>query len=209
LTKTPGPTKIAVIVENNGGTMKGTKELIQKTAKRLFGTSGINETTMDDIAKAAGIGKGTIYHYYKSKEELFCAIIEQDFEIAKKDLEAAVNGAFGPAEKLKAYFLTRTRHLGGFASFYAKFKDDYIKYYSYIRKTHDKFRDFAAQTITRIFKEGVEKGIFEISGMETVVFAILEGMKSMEYALAMDKPKDAEDKVEIILNMILKGLLKR
>ncbi|RPJ03614.1 MAG: TetR/AcrR family transcriptional regulator, partial [Spirochaetaceae bacterium] len=51
------------------------KELIRKKlyteGTRLFGQYGVQKTTVDEIAKAAGISKGSFYGFYDSKEELF------------------------------------------------------------------------------------------------------------------------------------------
>lgn len=59
---------------------------------RLFSKYGLKKTTIDDITKAAGIGRGTFYLFYKSKEELFIAIIEEAEEIVKEEICAAVTG---------------------------------------------------------------------------------------------------------------------
>ncbi len=54
-----------------------TKSRILKTTRTLYSTYGCDGTTLDDIITAAGITKGAFYHYFKSKESLCEAIIEQ------------------------------------------------------------------------------------------------------------------------------------
>ncbi|HEY2811068.1 MAG TPA: TetR/AcrR family transcriptional regulator [Rhabdochlamydiaceae bacterium] len=49
---------------------------IIKAARRLFQTKDYDKTTMQDVIDAIGIAKGTIYHYFKSKEDLLEAVIE-------------------------------------------------------------------------------------------------------------------------------------
>ena len=51
------------------------KQLIMESAKRLFAQYGIEKTTIDDIAKEADIGKGSIYLEFGSKEEIIMAIV--------------------------------------------------------------------------------------------------------------------------------------
>lgn len=60
-------------------------EIVQ-TAKILFQSKGFNETSMQDVMGQLGIAKGTIYHYFKSKEELLEAVVEHivDEEIKQK-----------------------------------------------------------------------------------------------------------------------------
>ena len=50
--------------------------LIKKSASKLFAKKGFEYTTLADIAKAAELSKGTIYLYFRSKEDLFFSIIE-------------------------------------------------------------------------------------------------------------------------------------
>lgn len=59
---------------------KNRREEIVEAANRLFGQYGIEKTTIDDIAKEADIGKGSIYLEFGSKEEIVMAIISQFME---------------------------------------------------------------------------------------------------------------------------------
>lgn len=60
------------------------RQSIIDAAETLFFSKGIATTTMDDIATAAELSKGTLYLYFKSKEELFCAIILRGLRIMKE-----------------------------------------------------------------------------------------------------------------------------
>jgi AcrR family transcriptional regulator len=50
---------------------------ILKAARALFVTKGFRETTLEEVARCAEFGKGTLYHYFANKEDLFIGIIEQ------------------------------------------------------------------------------------------------------------------------------------
>src|SRR5262245_60503584 len=52
-------------------------EEIAAAALRVFTKRGLYQTTLDDVAKEAGISKGTIYLYFKNKEELFIAAAQR------------------------------------------------------------------------------------------------------------------------------------
>ena len=66
---------------------KATKEsLIINAAQSLFLKYGYSKTSLDDIAKEAHIGKGTIYYYFESKENLFFRIAENQIELIKEKL---------------------------------------------------------------------------------------------------------------------------
>ncbi|WP_298252619.1 TetR/AcrR family transcriptional regulator [Bradyrhizobium sp.] len=54
-----------------------TKASIVKAARRIFGERGFAATTMDDIAAAARVAKGAVYHHFPTKEAVFEAVFEQ------------------------------------------------------------------------------------------------------------------------------------
>ena len=54
------------------------KRQIVEGARQVFMARGFDAASMGDIAKAAGVSKGTLYVYFKNKEELFGAIVEQE-----------------------------------------------------------------------------------------------------------------------------------
>jgi len=56
------------------------KKLILKSARALFFKKGFNNVTVDEIAKASELGKGSIYLYFNSKEEIYAQILLKDID---------------------------------------------------------------------------------------------------------------------------------
>jgi AcrR family transcriptional regulator len=190
--------------------MKGTKELILKTAKKLFSRNGLTRTSMDNIADDAKIGKGTIYHYYDSKEQLFIEVAESEVEGLRKNLVAALSVQAGPEEKLRAYVLERIKLVGEVSKIFSMFKEEYDQYYSYIKRVEDKFNDFELTNIRQALVEGAEKNIFDVEDADFLAFAISRLIHSMEYFFGIEKdPAVVEKKVDAILSMLINGLRKR
>jgi AcrR family transcriptional regulator len=54
----------------------GTIGAIEDAARRLFGSRGFADTTIDDIAEKAGVAKGAVYHHFSSKEDIFTRVLE-------------------------------------------------------------------------------------------------------------------------------------
>ena len=67
----------------------GTQRAVMKAARKLFGEHGFAATSVDDIAAASRVAKGAIYHYFKTKNDLFEAVFEQ----ASSDLVREIDGA--------------------------------------------------------------------------------------------------------------------
>src|SRR5574337_62819 len=72
--------------------MSSTKDHIIEIASRLVHPKGFNHTSIGEILKESSVGKGNFYYYFKSKEELGYAIIENNF---KRFSEEVTGKAFG------------------------------------------------------------------------------------------------------------------
>jgi AcrR family transcriptional regulator len=81
-----------------GATPKEKYDVILAAAKQLFGHYGYRRTSIDDIAQEARIAKGTVYLYFKSKEEIFRALCQQLLDTVLSAAEEACRTA-GPIEQ--------------------------------------------------------------------------------------------------------------
>ncbi len=63
-----------------GGEMKTKKDLIYEGALKAFSQYEISEARMEDIAELASVAKGTLYYYFKTKEELFLFVMERGID---------------------------------------------------------------------------------------------------------------------------------
>lgn len=76
---------------------------IVEAARQLFRAKGYDQTTTQDVMDHLGIAKGTIYHYFKSKEELLEAVIEDIVDEGVRQQRTLMQGIQGNAlEKLRA-----------------------------------------------------------------------------------------------------------
>jgi AcrR family transcriptional regulator len=189
--------------------VKETKGLIIRTARRLFGKHGLRKTTVDDIAREARIGKGTIYHYFESKEDIFVAVVEDEVQFLKEEVMKAVAGQATPERKLRMYILTRMKVIGKVANFYSTFKQEYIDYYGFVNKIHSRYTDFETGVIKQFLQEGIDNGIFLVENLDLTAFTIVIAMKGLEYYWAQETEQEVEKKLDIMLNVLFTGLLKR
>ncbi|MBW4083200.1 TetR family transcriptional regulator [Paenibacillus sp. S150] len=90
---------------------------ILDAAYELFGSGGFYETKMSEVAERAGIAKGTVYLYFKNKEDLFMAVTRRDCEGFLQQLEVKLQACGSLAEKLSViaahhlfYYYERKQH---------------------------------------------------------------------------------------------------
>jgi len=75
--------------------------LIFQAAWKLFSEKGFHDTKISEIAKKAGIGKGTVYEYFKSKEELVQKMVIFNLELSYEEIVQSIEGVDSPEEKLR------------------------------------------------------------------------------------------------------------
>lgn len=179
-------------------------------ARKLFSRYGLRKTTVDEIAREARVGKGTIYNYFKSKEEVFQAVIEEEAQIFKNEIKKAVDSQATPEKKIRAYVITRMQVINQLANFYSSFKDEYLEYYGFVEKIRKKYTDYEISIIKKILKEGINKKVFSIKDLGLTAFAVVIAMKGLEYYWAMQQnPSDAEKKIDILLKIFFNGILRK
>ena len=77
---------------------------ILMAAAAVFARYGFKRTSMEDIAKAAGISRAAIYLHYRSKQDVFRSLVQGYFEIAEGRMRAALRPGLAPEAALEAAF---------------------------------------------------------------------------------------------------------
>jgi AcrR family transcriptional regulator len=80
-----------------------TKEKIWKAGLQLFSHKGLAATSIHDIATQAGISVGLMYHYYKSKEDLFTELVEMAVGSAAEATQMLFESSQSPSGKIKIF----------------------------------------------------------------------------------------------------------
>src|ERR1700748_2931683 len=91
---------------------------ILEAAKRLFQAHGLYKVTMDDVAKAIGKGRSSLYYYYKSKDEIFDAVMQAEIREMLNAMTAAVEKADTAEEKLLGFCMSKLMVLRAKRSFF-------------------------------------------------------------------------------------------
>ena len=85
---------------------KTKKDLID-VARQLFAKKGVENTTMNDIAEASHRGRRTLYTYFRSKQDIYKAVIESELSVLYARLEEVVRREIRADEKLLLLAFTR------------------------------------------------------------------------------------------------------
>src|SRR5260370_39388722 len=84
---------------------------VLQAARRIFARLGYAAANVEDIAREAGMAKGTIYLYFKSKEEVFAAVLARDLECLTDQTIEGMSAAKTFADKLTVFLNLRLAYL--------------------------------------------------------------------------------------------------
>jgi len=182
------------------------KNSIIEAAKRVFQKWGLHKTTMEDIAHEAGKGKSTLYYYYKSKDEIFEAMITNEFSNIIIKAKTSVSKVSSSKEKLKKYIATMLVEIKNTVSVYPLVKGE-LKGNQYIEKLRKQLDDKEESIIMEILKEGFEKGEFNFfneTQLSKAANVIVGTIRGLELYLFLDI--DDNEKIDIVTKMIAEGI---
>ena len=186
------------------------KQIITQVAQIIFSKNGLLKTTVDEIAKAARMGKASLYHYFQSKEEIFKEVVEQENRFLKEKIREAVNRENTPQKKMKIYILKKMEYLNELANIHSALKDDYLENYAFIEKIREKNSREELFTIREILQDGEDNGIFEIDDIELTAFAITSALKGLEYPWSINISfPEIESNINKLLEILFHGIEKK
>ena len=157
-----------------------TRNKLIDVARALFAKKGIEETTMNDIALASGKGRRTLYTYFKSKEEVYAAVVEDELELMSQQMAEVAAKEMDYEDKLVAMIYA---HLNAIktvvqrnGNMRAEFFRDIWKV-SLIRKRFDRKEKLL---LTQIITDGVKCGRFDVEEIGLMVDIIRYAVKGLE-----------------------------
>ncbi|TVQ86487.1 MAG: TetR/AcrR family transcriptional regulator [Deltaproteobacteria bacterium] len=77
--------------------------LITEAATEVFAEKGFHQARVSDVARRAGVADGTIYLYFKNKEDLLLSIFEENMDLLLAELDAALAGIDDPIAQIRTF----------------------------------------------------------------------------------------------------------
>ena len=186
------------------------RDIILKVAQNLFARYGLKKTTVDEIARDARVSKGTIYHYFKSKEDIFSAVVERESKILKDKIKEAIEKEDPPQKKLRAFVLTKIHYMRELVNLYNVTKDIVTEVLPQLETARKSYFDDEMKIVKEILTEGVEKRIFTIKKIDLTALAMISALKGLEYPWVMHgKSIDIEESIDALLEILFKGIQKK
>ena len=193
---------------------KEKRALIIEAAAKVFARRGFSGTLMADIAVEAGIGKGTLYEYFDSKEDLFFAVFEWFVQATEAEAKVSISALGGSAsERLDALS-------DSLMSSWAQMKDMYslvMEFWSasassqmrerFKQAFKNGYSDFR-QIVSALIREGIQGGEFrpEVDA-ESVAAALVGAWDALLLQAWFDEGFDPQATARRFMAVLISGLV--
>lgn len=157
-----------------------TRKKLIEVARQLFIKSGVESTTMNDIAVAAGKVRRTLYTHFKSKEDVYWAVVESEIMQLIDRLKSIVNQDLPPEEKLTHYIFHRLELIKEIVFRNGTLRTDFFRD---VWSLEHAWKDIGQQEIAllrSILREGVDNGSFEVENISATAILIHYALRGFD-----------------------------
>ena len=186
------------------------RRVILNNAAGVFERLGFDRTTVNDIADAVHKAKSSIYYYFKSKEEIFFEIVQEESQWIMTEISKAVERESNPIAKLRAYLLTRITQLRKVPSLRSVLADGYIRRSQLLEDCRANYARMARDLLAEILADGRRDGILDFVSVELTTIGILAVIKGLELPILLgDREPEASVEIDSLVGMLVNGLRTR
>jgi TetR/AcrR family transcriptional regulator len=182
---------------------------IMDAALACFARKGYHNTTMDDIVAESGLSKGTLYWYFKSKDELFASLIKSFFLDMRQDIDGILEQHTTASGRLRAI-------AQGFVQFFHETEDFFSVFFEFWMQStlneelNQLFSNVLVQykkVIAGIIAEGMRTGEFKAVDASQLALAVMAAYDGLAfYMMLMPDEVDLDKASQVFIETLLDGL---
>jgi AcrR family transcriptional regulator len=193
---------------------KPTRESILDATDRLLGRLGYQKTTIDDLAREAGIARRTIYLHFASKEEIFLASIDRVVDRLLAELRTIAASGGSVEDRLRRMLLTRVLFRFDSVRDYHESLEGLLAVLrpAYLRK-RERYFLAEALVLAEVIGEGIQHGVLQAADVHSAARALVTATNSLLPASLsaeeLGSRESIEKDVSRVIELLLHGLLSR
>ena len=145
-----------------------TRQKLVDVARQLFAKNGLENTTMNDIALASDKGRRTLYTYFKSKEDVYFAVIESELERLSDRMDEVAAKKIRPQDKVIELIYTHLSMIKGTVVRNGNLRAEFFRNIWMVEIVRKFFDEDEIELFRKVFAEGKADGEFDIDNVELV-----------------------------------------
>lgn len=142
-----------------------TKNLLVDVARQLFAKNGLENTTMNEIAVASNKGRRTLYTYFKSKEEIYLAVIQAELKRLYERMEEVARKNISPEEKMLQLIFAHLEAVKEAVSRNGNLRAEFFRDVWQVESARKVFDKNEIALFRRVLNEGLDKGVFDVKNV--------------------------------------------
>ncbi len=183
---------------------------ILKAARKVFARHGYDGATMDDVAEACSIAKGTLYLYFKSKRQIYLGVLKQDLNSLREETGRAIEAEATAAGKIRAFITTRFDFCDRHRDFFRIYNSDISAIFISAHPMQKDLREFylhQAQMLAEIIAAGIRAGELRDVPPQPAAFAIYDMTRASiaRRVLGLGQQTGSVD-AETLIDLIWRGI---
>lgn len=161
-------------------TVSKTKAKLVDVARQLFAKMGVENTTMNDIALASKKGRRTLYTYFKSKEDIYMAVVESELDILSEMMKQVAEKNISPDQKIIEMIYTRLDAVKEVVYRNGTLRANFFRDIWRVEKVRKRFDAKEILLFKDVLQEGVEKGVFQVDDIDMTAELVHYCVKGIE-----------------------------
>ncbi len=182
-----------------------TKKQLVDVARQLIAKQGIDDTTMNDIALASKKGRRTLYTYFKSKEDVYFAVIESELDMLIETMKVVANKDIAPDIKMLELIYTHLDAIKEVVHRNGTLHADFFRDIKKVERARMRFNYNEKLIFRKVLLEGVEKGVFDVEDVEVysdILHCCVKGIEVLYIRGRIGKGKDRSTMKRYVKNII-------
>ncbi len=186
------------------------KAVIKSVARKLFRQYGFRKTSLDDIARVAGVTKTTLYHYYPNKEAIFDDIVFEDALEIFHRIDTKLNTALPADQKFIQFGQLLLKELQKHAEELKDVPENLIEYSPHGRPIIEKIQLIFRKRLEEILREGINQGVFSTPDLQTTLDTLVAMGEFIRMPWLIQNPPEYCQRIfSEFQRLILDGLRKQ
>jgi AcrR family transcriptional regulator len=184
---------------------------ILEAARKVFAKKGFDEATMDEIAAAAGLAKGTLYLYFKSKRDVYLKTLQHGRAELLERVRTNMLAVEGLRAKIRSLIATRVKYSEENGDFYKIYLTEFSNII-HPASINAEFRDLQfkqAKMLEQALTEGIERGEIRQLRVEPLAFVVQDMTRSLITRRLLGWSKtDLEEDIDFLCDLIWTGIAR-
>lgn len=161
-------------------TVLKTRAKLVDVARQLFAKKGVEATTMNDIAVASKKGRRTLYTYFKSKDQIYMAVVESELKMLSDTMDKVAKKPTVPDEKILELITTHLDIIKMAVYRNGTLRADFFRDIWRVETMRKYFDNNEIKLFREVLREGKEQGLFDIDNVEITADILHYCIKGIE-----------------------------